>query len=379
MTFQKVEPFSVTTNNTIRQDSPDKKINNPLKKDIFVNGIELLLSPEFAKKGKLLILVNDVSVLESQSGELVGYSKYPIPIGKVLKRSNNIQIFAWNGTDSNSIKATGNIFLAENQQPFNSQAETSSQADSNREFSPSEIIFPEQKRAPASFTKIIDLQGHKAMIVSVSKTISPSRPTFLRNDGNWQGQSGNQVAAVDGNLSTKGPNYQLNSGNTASNVWDFLSIASRKATMKIDSIINANGCNFEIFTSDDDISYTSRKTGTISGLGAKTFGMDSAVSFRYVRFEFDQVAAGNFNFQIFEVYDIIGQFGSANLTFEVRNPATNLWISYKTVVTGFTDLSSALTSLIEGNLPSTQTDFRINYSISSAPLNNSISIIKVTE
>jgi len=375
MTFQKVEPFSITTTDTVKSDSPNKKIVNPLKKDIFVNGIELLLSPEFSKKGKLLILVNDVSIFENKTGELVRYSKYPIPIGKVLKRSNNIQIFAWNDEDSNTIKVTGNIFLAEDKQPFNSQAEALTQADSNRAVSPSEIVFPVLARLPASFVKLIDLDGHKAMIVSISKTSPQSTLVFLRNEGSWT-QTATMTNALDNDLdSVTAPSHQVDSGNTASVILDFGSIAIRRPTFKINKT-NAGAHNWEIFTSDDDISYNSKASGSHSGTGIHREN-GTTHSFRYLKIEFSSATASSFGWR--EIFDALLLGGIGTVTFEVRNPADDTWSTYKTVSPSIEDADASVIQLISGNLPSSQTDFRIKYSITVDALTNSVSIIKVTE
>ena len=124
MVFQKSILKPITTSGTVRPDIAQIVQDNPLDKDVFVNGIELILSAEFSKKGKLLILINEVSVFDENDSEaFFGFSKFPIPLGKTLRRSNDIQVFAWNGTDSNLLDIKVNMVLAGMLQPFNSQAE----------------------------------------------------------------------------------------------------------------------------------------------------------------------------------------------------------------------------------------------------------------
>ena len=208
MVFQKTISKTITTSNNKRQSIEDLKIENPLKKDIFVNGIELILAAEFSKKGKLIILLNDVSVFDENDSEaLEGYAKFPIPLGKKLKRSFDIKVFAWNGTDTNSIKVSLNLALGEELQPFNSQAVPLGKDVFNQLVSESEVIFSEKGRIVAVYTKLIDLKGYDKIIVTMTAPNPNLPPNDMTTDQTVT--AGALADATDGDLTTS---LSLNDG-----------------------------------------------------------------------------------------------------------------------------------------------------------------------
>ena len=82
MTFSKSILKKITTSDTKRPSSAQVIVKNPLDAKTILNGIELILSPEFSKKGKLIIEVNGINVFdEDDSEQFEGYAKYPIPLG----------------------------------------------------------------------------------------------------------------------------------------------------------------------------------------------------------------------------------------------------------------------------------------------------------
>ncbi len=370
LTFQKVEPFSITTTATTKPDSPNKKIENPLKKDIFVNGIELMLHPEFTKKGKLLITVNEVSVFENETEELFGYSKYPIPLGKTLKRSNSIKIFAWNGDDSNKLLVTGNIFLAENNQPFNSQAQALTLAAFNRVVSPNDIIFANALRSPATFTELISLDGHKVMIVTVSK----STPDV----------EGVQSNHHDGDFLTEST-FSHNGIDDTTHKTDFGSIAVREIIVnrRVDTCTTASK-TYEIATSDDNIIWNDKISATQDSCGTKNH-LIASHSFRYIRIIYKSLVGGDtYSGATIEFFDTSKYGGNGELSFEIRNPDSGTWSEFIASLGIMKDGDADIRKIISGNLPSTQTDFRAKYVVasghgqSSLPFKQGITMIKVT-
>jgi len=387
MVFQKNIPFNLSTSSQLKskQGTNYVRIENPLKKDIFINGIELILAPEFTKKGKLLILVNEVSVFdENNSDDLKGYQKYPIPLGKILKRGRSIEIFAWNGTDTNTLTISGNLALSEELQPFNSQAMPLGQDVLNDVVSENETLFEDVARDIGTFTKLLNMKGFKKLIVFLSKS-NPALPNTPTVTG-WVVGSipSNLDLVVDNDFSTKSTQGFLNVTTQDGDIkTDFGSILNRHPKIRMD-INAATSATYEIFTSDDDIVYNSVASGTLSTGDPVTLD-GTEHSFRYMRADFNSPL--NLTCFFREIYDSLITGGTGALSFEVRNPITDTWSEFiassefGTTTGGAEDLVEQIgdvnTISVSGKtygLPSTQTDFRAKYTITNDPIKNSISI-----
>lgn len=402
MTYQETLNKEITTSNTERPSSPQITLPNPLDDDIFVNGIELLLTPEFARKGKLIILVNETPVL-SETTNLQKYHKLPIPLGKVLRRSSDIQIFAWNKTDSNEIKLELNIYLGKNKEPMNSQAVPMSETLVNDVVSEPVTLFPKLTRDGTSETNVIDMKGYKKLIVNMSAQDYTS-PTVIENDGTWA----NQANAIDGDLATQAilQIADMEAGDTDTFTVDFGSIALRKPTAKVGHDLNTNlegndhTITSKLYVSDDDVSYTEVDTRTDSAVYPAdvdvTFTLsDVAQSFRYLRVQSISAKTGTnrgaIRIDIDEMYDGGKLGGTGTLSFEIKNSVTDEWQEYiassefGTISDGVTaiveQIGDNITKSVSGKtyiLPSTQDNFRAKYAVTGGGLTNAISIIKVS-
>ena len=401
MTFSKSILKKITTNDTKRPTSPQVKIDNPLDKDTIVNGIELILSPEFTKKGKLLIRINDVAVFDENDSEaFFGYAKYPIPLNKTLVRSNDIQIFAWNGSgDTNTIEVSLNVFISENVEPFSSQAVPLGQDVFNAVVSQDEQVIAQDDYLDQTITKLIDMAGYKKLVLLIAGSSALSLTTHADPDSFVGPDSG-----VDKNFSsfaTKGISVD---NDTVSITYKFAEALDRALGLKIGGSITLGTATdvdmiFSIYTSPDDITYTLRHTKTFNNPADgssfdDTFSVNIGESYEYVRLDIQRVnnSGGTislFSARIFEVYDFERIGGTAALSFEVFNRNNNTWqelisaSSIGTITEGqevtkqigdvVNDLSSDKFNVV---LPSTQTDFRAKLVV-TGNLNTGVSILKV--
>lgn len=387
MVFQKAILKKISTTNTKRPSTPQIIFENPLDQDIFINGIELLPEAEFSQKGRLLILVNEVPVFnEDDSNQFFGYSKFPIPLGKILRRSNDIQVFAWNGTDSNTIKVQVNFSLSEVLQPFNAQAETLERSSFNAIVSEGVSIFPTKARLIGSEITLIDLQGYKKIIITLTKN-SSILPTIISSD--W----GTSANIVDGDVLTISAN-QATTGEIDEVIVDFGSIATRNIKLKLKISINTAGdtVEFKTFISDDGIGFNLVDTRTESAIQIevdKFFDIGSE-TFKFVKFTQQRIAGtGTPQNAIYELYDSNEIGGTASLSFEVKDVNEGLWSEFiaasefGTISTGaaiVSQVGDVNTISISGKtyaLPSTQTNFRAKYTITNDGFKNGVSMIKV--
>ena len=188
MTFSKSILKKITTSETTRPNFPQITIENPLDDDTIINGIELILSAEFSKKGRIRIEINDVPIFdETDSAQFEGYGKYPIPLGKTLRRSETVKIWGWNGDDSNTLEVSANMSISKIPEQFNSQAVPLGKDVFNQVVSESEEIFPFAVYSGVPKTALIDLQGYKKFIVTMSASTIPTITEEQALDQSQQG------------------------------------------------------------------------------------------------------------------------------------------------------------------------------------------------
>ena len=389
MGFQKSILKPISTNATVIPSIPDVTIDNPIDADSFVNGIELILSAEFSKKGKLLILVNEVSVFdENDSNAFEGYGKFPIPLGKKLKRSNDIQIFAWNGDDSNTITAKVNLSLSKELLPFNSQAELLGKDILNRVISNSLTLFAQDDFADETKTILLDMEGYKKLIVIIAGATADALTLTSSSFGNG-------ANAVDQDLSSKTANVlQQGGGSTISLVADYGSSVTKAVAGKV-AVVNVLGTSsltMKIETSPDNSVWTTRITNAGVSVGDTILSSGATqYTFRYLRITSVHNLTSNdrSNVAVYELYDPEFFGGTGSLSFEVKDAQGN-WVEMisasdiGTISTGAsitkqigdvqTDVS---TSKFNEVLPSTQTDFRAKFVV-VGNLSTNVQAIKVS-
>lgn len=396
MTFQKSILKPISTNVTKKPNTPQVQIDNPLDDDIFINGIELILGAEFSQKGKLLILINEVPVFdENDSKAFFGYAKFPIPLGKTLKRSNDIQISAWNGTDSNTIELKINISLSKDLQPFNTQAETLGKDVFNQIVSEAETLFAEQARAIGTFTKLIVMNGYKKLIVTINKS-NPDTPTGTQDITGWAVNPTDLDKTHNGILSDESTDGDVvNVPNKGEVVWDFGSILTRNVNVrgiyqKSDSAVLGD---IELLTSTDGVAYTSRALFT--GLDLNSEIRNDVTGFFSMRFIKVTVkitvnqGSNRIRAKWNEIFDKNEMGGTGALSFEVKDELGN-WnefiasTEFGTISDGdasiVEQIGDVITKSISGKtyaFPQTQTNFRALYTVSNDAIHNLISVLKV--
>ena len=391
MVFQKSIPKKITTSLTSRPSTAQIVIENPLDEDIFINGIEIIPDAEFSKKGILIILINEVPVFDKNDSEaLFGYAKFPVPLGKTLRRSNDIQIFAWNGEDSNEINVRFNLSLSKVLQPFNSQAETLGKDVFNQLVSQTTVLFEEKVRLVSTETVLINLKGYLKLIVFISAG-NATLPTSITPSG-WIANN-NVDDAIDGDIVTDGVNSlsKTTAGSPTLKI-DHGSIATRHLFGKFDKDPNVGTKTLTVDVSDDDISYANLlPTQDWNSTGVDPEIIDAGTtSFRYSRWTWEVEGGEAMVISIYEIYDALTMGGTGSLTFEVRDPETDTWSEFiassefGTITQGASaiieQIGDVTTKSVSGKtyaLPSTQTDFRAKYSITVNALKNAVSIQKV--
>ena len=420
MTFSKSILKKINTSDTKRPNSPQITIKNPLKIDTIVNGIELILSAEFSKKGELLILINDVPVFnENDSNQFVGYAKYPIPLGKMLKNSSDIKIFAWNGTDSNSLEMSMNLSISETPEVFNSQAVPLGKDVFNRVISESITIIPFTNYFNQTITSLLDMEGYRKLILMISAQNYTEPELELNEFVGYSAFIGDEVSARDGDFTTEtdrgiifdGPGS--GDGATGEKIYsvDFGSNIARiprtKGEIDVSAPSGGSATTAEVFfeVSEDNVIWTlidtQTQTDTPGAPGTTPTPFDftgSLQNFRYSRLRatadrgtFDiSFGWGTASLNIEEIFD--GNFlgGTAEVSFEVLDEGTSTWrelisaVSIGSVTQGtakIITIGDVINDLVLNKfnfaLPSTQTGLRVKLEVTGGGISTGVSIIKV--
>lgn len=209
MAFSKQYPSTINTNNTKIPAIADFEIENPLKKTIFCNGVEIISSPEFSRKGVVVIEVNNVVLFDSRkTSAFESVGKLPVSLNAELERDMFVRVYAFNQVDTNSISCTINIFLDEVSKTLDSSLEYLSQDVVNSIVSKSEVLFPFQTypNINSPFVNLINMEGYKKLIVllsassieTIEKIQDATIGTFQIGTRGWKGQfleivSGNNI------------------------------------------------------------------------------------------------------------------------------------------------------------------------------------------
>lgn len=406
MTFSKSIVKKIATGDTKRPNSAQIEIDNPLDADTFVNGIELILSPEFSKKGNVIIEINEIVEFDANQSELfLGYSKFPIPLSKVLRRGEKIRIYAWNGEDDNVITLNVNTAISSEPQPFNSQAESLGTDVLNSAVSGTENVFELDDYSDETVTQLISLVGNSSIILmmAASDALSPQeddRNSEWTNDSNMT--DGNLANASDSTLFSSPYNV-----NDVRQIWfDFGEALNRTVGIKMGfnpSVVITSSPTFEarVYESADDVSYSLLHTetftpplGSFSTIQEYDLSLTPNSASRYFRIDYIVTVAGtgssgNIKARVYEVYDYNRTTGSASLSFDILEKQTNQWIEYISAsdIGAFTEgaaIQKQIGSTIEDDpvsnkfnrfLPSTQDSFRAKL-IVTGNLRTAVTIIK---
>ena len=383
MTFQKTIPKRIDVNNTSKPNTPSLEIPNPLRSDIFVNGIELLLDPLFSKKGELIIQIDNNTVFSTKSQSLKNYSLYPISLSnEILKDQKKIKVFAWNGTDSNTIGLNLNVTFSEENNPISTTAQPLGIDVLNRASSDKVTLFPNEPRTSGfDDSALIDLKGHEIMMVLMS-AINNIPPTVILGSS----------AIVDEDLNTKMLSASFTDTDPEKDIAiiDFGSIDTRIPTAKIGMSVAGSTWTFRLYVSNDGVSWGSAVASTTIGQTTATI-QGASQSFRYMKVTVDfDSGSGLANADVYELYDANTFGGTASLSFQVKNDSSGNWVTAITSVQIGTITQGEEVVKIIGNvindvandkfnfsLPQTQTDFRARLQISGGGLNIGVTVFLI--
>jgi len=135
LTFQITVPKRLTTTNTIKQSQADYTLKNPLDRKTFVTKIELIPNYLFAEKGDVIVLVNGVSVFDSSLVTAFFSDLHSIdvsPESNTINRSEKIEVFIWNNTDTDKLAITVNISFSDENIPPPTASRVISRSEKNR-------------------------------------------------------------------------------------------------------------------------------------------------------------------------------------------------------------------------------------------------------
>lgn len=343
MTFSKQFPKTITTTNTFIPDEPDFSVTNPLKKDIFCNGVEIVCSPEFTRKGAVVIKVDGITQFDSRnSGGFQRVGKLPVTLNTRMKRDVIVDVFVFNETDTNEISCTVTVFLSEESKNLDSSLQYISDDVVNSLVSDFETIFIKALRGNVNFsnpqieTSLIDMRGYSNLSIIL---------TYHYDEDILHGISASNNApitstftnkfAVDGDFFSFLPKSTID--NTPVILFDFKTIAFRP--LKIAYLIK-KGTSFNALVTQVEISDNGTDwTNIANNVGISNlfehptddikirFDGSAGKSFRYVRLTFDTGNSDYINnfIGLLEVYDSSKTYGVAKLDFEIKN-SDGVWV-----------------------------------------------------
>lgn len=314
--FQEPLVDVIDTNATKKPNSPQFKFSNPLKKTIFVNSIQLSFDAYFSEKGAILIKVNNNPIFSKKAGSFKRLQNITIPLkNEEFLQQQKIEIFAWNGTDTDFVSVGYDIKISEDAESPLSSDTPLSQDVRNSAISEPQILF-EKKLYSADEIKLLDMKEYKKLIVNMSAA-DYVPPIAVGING----------AVVDGDLNTKwtDPSGFSAGGETRFYSYvDFGDNLSREVHAKVGSTF-ANQSMTWTLQGDDDVAFPSpTDVGSITSNNGTATVLGSAQTFRYYRLKaVGNGGAGGTSAELYEIFNSLVFGGSADLSFEELDIASN--------------------------------------------------------
>lgn len=169
MTFSKQIPATIITTNTKIPNIPDFSFTNFFKKNMFVNGVEIITSPEFSRKGVIIIAVDNNILFDSRdTNGFENVAFMPINLNAVFERDRIVTVSAFNQVDTNKIEVTINVFIDEVERTLNSALQYFSQDVVNRAISDGEVLFSFRIYNDEVVTQLLDMKGYLKLIVNIA-------------------------------------------------------------------------------------------------------------------------------------------------------------------------------------------------------------------
>jgi hypothetical protein len=376
----------IETSNTKKPNIPDYELKNPLDAQLFVNGIVLIADSYFQLKGKCVVLVNGAPVFNEQDSEsFKDVNEIPIALTqKTLGRSQKIEVFVWNSVDSDKVALSINLKLGENQDDTFAGAKAVDKQSQKDDVSDFENIYPLQNRSIGNIPIVIDMKGYKSLIVLISAPTLPNG--VVLPDGNY-------TDTCDGNFTTyasitafTNPQPKITYPTQANRIV--------KGRVSRNNISNPNKNIFaQLQYSVNDVDWTNDSDPVHLSEVIVTIGSGIARNAKYWRIIVTQNGIGGVdpNAEIYEIYNSEDYGGTASISFEILGADGN-WITYIPASEFGTSISIGSASIapqvgdvtnlsITGKpykIPSTQSRFRSNLSVTNGAVNTAIAIQRVT-
>jgi len=393
--FQK----QISVSNSSKPDRPSLTITNPEDKIQFVNLIEIIPSPEFTRKGKMIILMNGITIFNNtnDTDTFLNLATKPITINnKELKRgsSGKVEFFVWNGTDSNSLDVNVNVKITNDINDNTGFSNAIAIETVNRLVSKNIVLFENAVylTSESPYTTLLDLKGYQRfwLQMSAQNYVAPS----ISDELLWTHANN---YSIDGDLATTNKDSSSASGlggDTHYLVYDFGDIDTRVAKASIQYHAGISGgigtsvLTVNLYVSTDGITWgsiidTVTQTGTGATTTQDTILSAPSQSLRYVKVEYVWTRTLNVNnannVGVYEVYDNNQIGGTASISFELKD-AQNNWAEiipsseFGTVTDGNSiavQIGDTLTKKYA--LPSTQTNFRAKLSLTGGGLSTAVS------
>jgi len=382
LTFSKQFQQTITTSKTFIPDEPDFSVTNPLKKNVFCNGVEIVCSPEFTRKGAVVIKVDGITQFDSRnSGGFQRIGKLPVTLNTPMKRDVIVDVFVFNEIDTNEISCTVTVYLSEESKNLDSSLQYISDDVVNSLVSEIEELFQFRVYNGEDLVKLIDMKGYKKLIIIFSSSTVAiieieDEPRTDRRDSvsgtyDFTQTFSNITLVITGDIVTKTDSYDIEQ------IWDFGETRDRSISATLDTQLSLQLgsvryllVGFNRTADGDDVSSTifqtkelptydidesddsTFTTGVINIQTNEDWKGTYATTKRYFRIiehvnvsfsTVDKILSSNNNIgqrqddipfdssypytpTLFSNWtDSLSFGGSASVSFEVRNPFTDTW------------------------------------------------------
>ena len=381
MTFKEPLVKLIETNAIKKPRKAQFIVKNPLRAKMFVIAIQLTFDAYFSVKGVIMIKINDNIILAPKTaGSYGNLTSFPITLkDEELPDQKKVEIFVWNGIDSDVVTVSINIQLSEDPLTPVTPDTSLSILRKNQELSEPESLFPKILRQNTDESTLLNLKGYKKFwaILDADNYISPISLV-----------GGSLI--VDGNLDTKHGGFNFSGGDREIGKIDFGDIQVRVPTSKTFIGLGLGvGADYNLQVSDNNVDWTTVdevRRGT-NGSNTQDFTQTGASQpFRYLRMFIDNISGtdSGSSTAVYELYDSNLFGGTANLSFEILDKNSgNFFTAISSAEFGTISQGQSSVSQIGDTgdklftLPSTQTDFRARLIVTGA-ITLGISILKVS-
>jgi hypothetical protein len=322
MTFQKSFLKSAISNDTKKPNTPQIIIKNPLKKDIYVNAINLVSDIYFSLKGRCEIKINSNTEFSPKDNAFQLRKELLIPLeNQILEQGKSIEIFVWNPIDTDLVTLSAQIIISENKgnltlsgQAIDDNTMLKGISGGAGDEADTHDIFPYRQYEDCIEEFLINTKGRGNLLLTIAVSDVGS-PTIISNGGFSSG------AIADNDLTSKSTIRVSGKGVTLTYevIADFgtLDIRTMRAKISAENITssstnwkpNSFSLSHLFHTSEDGINYALAEDNT---------------NMRYAKLIITVVIADSqrdpaqFDLNLYELYDNKTVGGTASLSFLLK-------------------------------------------------------------